>query len=259
MDRAGCRRGISSTGKVSLVHVARDGSWLWQGESLAQYLAISSVSVNKADGSCWLTGCCNYEGMLHVAQDGTELARLPWAGMTLAPNSSDGSYWVSNWPGGVVTHFDKDNNELWHGSYSSPCFPAVNPVDGSCWVGDMNDTEAWIVHLGPDGTELSRTPGFDLPWYMSVNVVDGSCWVCDGSWEHPQVAHLDANGNVLWSGRDFISPCSVSVNPTDGSCWVADEGGADPDTDLLAFNGKVVHLGLQYTLRVTATPPGTGP
>ena len=87
-----------STGKVSLVHVARDGSWLWQGESLAQYLGISSVSVNKADGSVWLTGCCDGEGMLHVAEDGTELARLPWAGMTLAVNPSDGSYWVSNQP-----------------------------------------------------------------------------------------------------------------------------------------------------------------
>ena len=161
-----------------------------------------------------------------------------------------------------MTHFSKDNVELWHGSYSSYCFPAVNPVDGSCWVGDMQEDAAQIVHLAADGSELSRTPGFDLPWFLAVNVADGSCWVADagGSIEAPQVAHLDASGAALWRGTRFLSPCSFSVNPADGSCWVADEGGADPDTGLLAFNGKVVHLGLQaqYTLATTTTPTGTG-
>ncbi len=161
------------------MHVARDGSWLWQGESLAQYLGISSVTVNKADGSVWLTGCCDYDGMLHLAQDGTELAQLPWAGMTVAVNPADGSYWVSNEPGGRVTHFSKDNAELWHGGYQSYCFPAVNPVDGILLGGRYANGRAQIVHLAQDGTELSRTPGFDLPWFLAVNPADGSCWVAD--------------------------------------------------------------------------------
>jgi hypothetical protein len=112
--------------------------------------------------------------------------------------------------------------EAWRGGgFDYPAAVSVNPVDGSCWVGELagNTGAAQVVHLSASGAELLRVGGFFTVRSASVNPTDGSCWVAD--WTGGRVAHLGADGTDLWHGGGFQHAHSVCVDPTDGSCWVA--------------------------------------
>jgi len=233
----------SETFFSAVVHLAEDGTELLRVEGFgapSYPYRQCHVSVNAADGSCWVghTKASWSQGeVLHLAEDGTELLRAgPFYVLSaLSVNPADGSCWVGHsyfatpvpsdggrespapwvsstvtWHGEVV-HLSEDGTELWRrGDFGRIVSVSVNPNDGSCWVAAGD-----IIHLAADGAELLRVGG--LTGKLSVNPTDGSCWVAAGS-----AVHLAEDGTELCRGS---RGSDVSVNPTDGSSWVAARNG----------------------------------
>jgi len=202
-------------------HYAPDGTELWRGN---QFDRPESVSVNSADGSCWV-GDRWANQIVHLDEQGNELLRVgeassPWC---VSVNPTDGSAWVIDWDSPNVTrppslelvHYRADGEELWRGGdLETPWSVSVNPADGSCWVSDVGA----VVHLAADGTELHRVTEVAAPSYLSVDSSDGSCWVSDSR----DLVHLAADGTVLWRGGGFSYVGRLAASPSDGSCWVID-------------------------------------
>lgn len=205
---------------------AEDIVEVWRGGTFTFPI---SVSVNQADGSCWVADR-DANVVVHLAEDGTELWRgstfnSPWS---VSVNRSDGTCWVADRGNNEIVHLAEDGTELFRGGgFNGPIAVSVNPTDDSCWVSDRSNNQ--IVHLAGNGTELSRDGGFSLPIGVSANSDDGSCWVADLF--NNQAVHLSSAGGELWRGGTFDCPRGVSVNPTDKSCWVADSS-----------NNQIAHL-----------------
>jgi len=120
------------------VHLSEAGVELWRSASFA-FIKPQNVSVNSADGSCWVGG---YADVAHLSADGVELWRStgdPFNLRAVSVNSADGSCWVGGFAGNGdhVAHLSAD------GAYLGEEFVtryltslSVNPTDGSCWVGD---------------------------------------------------------------------------------------------------------------------------
>ena len=197
-----------------------------------------SVSVNWTDGSCWAATGGN---VIHIAGNGDIVGQARGLNRpnAVCVNPSDGSCWVADIGANEIVHLSVDGQVLWRQQYPIAVSLSVNPRDGSCWacVGDG------VLHLAPDGSELSRISGFYFTYReldtnaISANPVDGSCWVAD--WEHGRVVHLAADGSLLWEGGSFVSPLSVCVDAKDGSCWVGDEGW---EPSLAVRHSALVHL-----------------
>jgi len=115
--------------------------------------------------------------------------------------------------------------ETWRGGAPTlkPTSIAVDPTDGSCWIGELDHR---FTHVAQDGTVLWQTAG-DLGRVssVSVNATDGSCWVTVRS--RGQVRHFSRDGDLLWQGSGFYHPEAASVNSGDGSCWLVDNDGHD--------------------------------
>jgi DNA-binding beta-propeller fold protein YncE len=178
-----------------------------------------SVSVNAADGSCWVASPAM---VIHVAADGTVLAEVSGFHyfVAVAADPTDGSCWVADNDGreqvSAVVHLAGDGAELWREDrVFSPNGLAVDPTDGSCWV--ACNTE--VIHFAADGTELLRKGGFTYLRGIAVNSTDGSCWVTDENAD--SIVHLAHDGTELWRGGGFGYPQGISINSGDGSCWVA--------------------------------------
>jgi beta-lactamase regulating signal transducer with metallopeptidase domain/DNA-binding beta-propeller fold protein YncE len=240
----------------AVVHLAEDGSELWRGESFLQPL---SVSMNPADGTCWVADNLNGE-VVHLAANGVQLGRygseFRHVG-ELAVNPGDGSCWVpvagrldrdsGEYAGSAVVRLGRGGRELWRGGDLKRAGPiAVNAADGSFWVGDLRDHRAspQVVHCAADGRELWRGGDFKRVTCLSVDPRDGSCWIADG--EAKQAVRLGVDGVELWRGGKFELPVSISANPADGSCWVADMGRWDSEAFRFA-DSAVVHLAADGT------------
>jgi PKD repeat protein len=176
---------VADTFSDEVVHLGADGSELWRGGSFS---APWSVSVNPADGSCWVADSLN-DQLVHLDVNGAEL----WRGggfsfpETVSANPDDGSCWVADVFNNQVVHVGADGSEFWRGgTFNAPEAVAVDPGSGACWVADTGNNE--VVYLAPDGTELWRGAGFNQPWGLAVNPTDGSCWVADSG--NGQVVHL---------------------------------------------------------------------
>jgi DNA-binding beta-propeller fold protein YncE len=108
--------------RSDLAHLSADGRQLWRVAEDGWYAGFGPVSVNPADGSCWV-------GWVERRRD-------------VAEHDSK------------VIHFAADGTRLWQASgFDPPVRLAVSP-DGSCWV----TTEEQLVHLSAAGKELSRSP-----------------------------------------------------------------------------------------------------
>ncbi len=203
----------AATGST-IMHIAADGTVL---NNLVGFANPNCVSVNSADGSCWVADRHNRQ-VVHLSAEGTEL----WRGdfgyvVSVSVNPSDGSCWVGDSSNEVVIHLSADGQEVWRsGRVRGANSLSVNPNDGSCWVLDMSE----VVHFSAEGVELWRGAGFFGPQSVSVNPTDGSCWVADRF--NDRVVRLSAEGEQLVSKGGFSEPMCVSVNAADGSCWVAD-------------------------------------
>ncbi len=87
---------IAQAKQIVLAHLAPNGAELWRGVVLTRTcdVGLPTLSVNPDDGSCWLTACGG-SPTVHVAQDGTELGRVPYGGgLSIAVNPADGSVWT---------------------------------------------------------------------------------------------------------------------------------------------------------------------
>lgn len=228
----------------AIVHLSQDGTELWRGE---QFHEPHSVSVNPADGSCWVANWQKNE-VVHLAKDGTELCRRgglnPSSSLPVSPR--DGSCWAADRRTDQLVHLGADGAQLWRGGKFGGLGPiAVNPTDGSCWVVDYGRGQGkqQVVHLAADGSKIWRGGEFKSIWSLSVNPSDGSCWLVD---REQVVVHLARDGSDLWRGGKFSLPTAISVNAEDGSCWVADQGRFDPDSGSFV-DSVVVHLGADGT------------
>jgi len=240
-----CSAGDCTWVSPAVAHLAEDGTELWREGGL---LLPQSVSVNPADGSCWIADTGN-KWVLHRAHDGSPLGAIadlspewPQIGVVaVSVNPRDGSTWVVT-RSQELFHLAANGSVLWRGGgFYQAMDVSVNPTDGSCWVAGGFGSTVW--HFAEDGTELWRGAGFDSPWSVSANPTDGSCWVADANDHH--VIHLAEDGTELWRGYEWpFAPLDVSVNPTDGSCWVADAG--DDSVVHLAEDGTELWRGGGY-------------
>ncbi len=207
-----------STGSV--VHLTADGSELWRTDEIA---GLRDIAVNSADGSCWVA---SGEGCLHLAEDGTELVRVPESADHVAVDPNDGSCWMTRSDGAGVSPCSQDG--IWHWSvqgtllweartFADPGAMSVDPSDGSVWLEDRNQ----LVHLAADGTEVWRSPAKAVS-HLTVNPADGSVWVAD-PYVSPMVVHVSREGTELGRYEDVHEVWALSVDE-DGSCWVADHG-----------------------------------
>ena len=205
-----------------LHHFASDGYQIWRG---AGFSDLGGLSVSGSDGSCWITDW-SQNRLCRVAPDGTRLVDRTYPRDILPLNvlvdQRDGSAWVV-FQTEKIEHVSPTGETLstWTG-FGRPFGIQYNPHDDSFWVSDGGTGE--IIHLTPDGTVLSRTPG--LYGNISVNPGDDSCWVAD--YVQDIVVHLAADGSEVLRLTGFSDPASVAVDPTDGSIWLA-ESPSTPD------------------------------
>jgi DNA-binding beta-propeller fold protein YncE len=153
----------------------------------------SRISVNAADGSCWVTDPTAGE-VLHIGANGEALVRIGGFQVPRTPavNSADGSCWVTDYDADEVIHLSASGVELWRGTgFNSPDGIAVNPTDGTCWVAAGPNCSD-VAHLDEDGSVLWQGDWFQCPDAFGVNPTDGSCWVGDDC--HAQVARLAVVG-----------------------------------------------------------------
>jgi hypothetical protein len=225
---------------------------VWRGEAPG----VVAVSVNPTDGSCWVGGS---DGVVHLAEDGTELSRTPGIdAWDLSVNSSDGSCWVAvlgiwdadtrEYADSAVVHLAADGTELWRGEdFNGPASVSVNPTDGSCWVADSSNDE--VVRLAQDGAELWRVGQFMCPSSVSVNRSDDSGWVADTI--NHMLVHLSQEGHRRGVAGQVFYPSYVVVNSTDGSCW-----GAGEYSLYGVASGELVHFaeGGTELLRLSSQP-----
>jgi len=217
------------SGGVGLHHLAPSGqAELWSG--LADS-AVSIISVNPSDGSCWAGLRGGTHEVAHVSRTGEELWRGDFRNIeAISVNPTDGSCWVADTDppqtNGAVTHLSAGGEILWRGEgFVWPVTLAVNPTDGSCWVGD-HDADL-ILLLAADGTELwrhSHPTRNTWEWEISVNPSDGSGWLAAGD-----LTLLSSQGAESWGGSLGDTYCGhVATDPYDGSSWAAasyDNGG----------------------------------
>jgi len=94
----------------------------------------------------------------------------------------------------------------------------VNPMDGSCWVGDSESDE--VTHLASDGTTLWARGGFSQPGGVAVHFRDGSAWTADTG--NGQLAHLALAGYPSTRVRFWDVPFAQWAEPQIRAC--ADAG-----------------------------------
>lgn len=165
-----------------VVHLAFNTDELWRG---GDFPSPRSISVNPSDRSCWVA---IDTGIVHLAEDGTELLRLTGIdAQSVSVNETDGSCWVTDREMGQVVHFAEDGTELWRSPNLGAVTESVSVFrqDGSCWIA----AGPYIIHLAEDGTELWRGDSFSTASSVSVAPQDGCCIVADTG--HDQVVRLD--------------------------------------------------------------------
>ncbi|MFB3882733.1 MAG: S-layer homology domain-containing protein [Armatimonadota bacterium] len=217
---------ISSGGTEGvLIHLAPDGTALWQGG----YSYWFAFTASTPDGSCWAAS----QGMavVHTATDGTEL----WSGTPLptiyrlSADSEDGSCWVAgadNWDGDNprIVHLAEDGTELLRRQMQEVPYSyvfrtiAANSSDGSCWLtaAPKDGTHGSLIHLAPDGSEVVHLDFMSDTRDISVNPADDSVWLV--TWD--QLLHLSEDGTQLLRIA-AVGVGQPSVVAGDGSCWYA--------------------------------------
>jgi len=243
-----------------------------------------SVSVNSADGSCWVA---DYYGdrMVKLSADvpagydvsvdtGSHIAVRGFGSpRSVSVDSADGSCWAADYhgdkmvklsadvPDGYDVRVDTGSHITVHG-FGSLRSVSVNCADGSCWGADYDGDK--VVKLSadvPDGYDVSvdtgshiAVHGFSSPRSVSANSADGSCWVAD--YYTNKVFRLSAAGSRLVGVGGFNYPLSVSVNPADGTCWVA-ENNHDQVVKLSPNGTEMRRVSVYYDPTSVAVNPGT--
>ncbi len=198
-----------------------------QATQIAGFSQPLSLSVNPADGSCWVADTDAVK-VRKLSADGQGVAELnststPPA-FTTNPRSvsvdpRDGSCWVAAF--NTIYKYSSDAKQLSKlDGFNEPSI-AVNPTTGECWVADSNNVR--VVKLSPEGKQLCVTKTTGKPNSLSVNPVDGSCWVLDT--DNHKALKLSSDGKILVEVS--VAPATGLMASTcltassDGGCWVA--------------------------------------
>ncbi len=196
---------------LTVVHLDAEGNTL---QEFAHFQRPLALAVNTADGSCWVADR-NARQVIHLSREGQELWRGDYAADGLAVNATDGSVWLSNYEYDVVhavVRLSATGEEtLRVTDVAEPRTIAVNPIDGSCWVWDMEPYA--LKHFSSDGILLWELA--DAGYYLSLNASDGSLWTAGMG----RLYHLSADDEILWSSTGYSEIADLAVDPATGNCW----------------------------------------
>jgi DNA-binding beta-propeller fold protein YncE len=238
---------VADTWNDQLVHLSPTGEELRRD---GEFRGVSSLAVDPSDGSVWVCpGRSPDQGLVHLAADGTELARMGFLFFDgigrLSVDPTDGSCWVIASDGGEVSHVASDGTYLWQGGdyggdYGEVPTLCLSPYDGSVWLGDGSTGQ--IIRLDSGGSELWRRGAHDRPGRVVVDPADGSTWVVED--EPGQLVHAAKDGTELWRG--YCTPVSeIAVDPNNGSVWLTDPypWGSNELVHLSRSGGELVRVG----------------
>lgn len=129
----------------------------------------NAVSVNIADGTCWVADT-NNDHVVKLSPSGSiEMMRRSGFDnpVDVSVNHIDGTCWVADWYLNKVVHLDPAGNILSTiPDMLNPLSVSVNPQDGSCWVADHGRNQ--VVKIIVSGTEAARKSGFSNPYAVEV-------------------------------------------------------------------------------------------
>jgi DNA-binding beta-propeller fold protein YncE len=218
-----------------LTHLTDGGEVLWRS---VLYTGPTSLSINAADGSCWI-GLSQNAGVVHVSASGVELTRVMGFPneLRVAVNSTDGSCWVADSSNHVLVHLAEDGSELLRIDLTQcadlgnhvRCL-AVDPSSGMVWTA----TDGNSAPFTGEG-EYLRDAGMGSAYVVAVDPSDGGVWYTSYTAYAGGATHLLPGEGVWWaSGLSY--PTSLSPDSRDHSAWVNSR-----DTD------EVVHLASDCT------------
>jgi hypothetical protein len=152
----------------------------------------------------------------------------------IAFDTTDNTFWVTDYKDGFTYHFDSSGNNLSGGfgiggaGAGNPWGIAFDTTDESFWVLDGDDY--FVYHFDENGTNLSD--GFDVGGAGAVNAdtitfdtTDNTLWVPDSTDDF--VYHFNSSGSNL-SGGFYVggagdgAPWGIGFDPTDNSFWIVD-------------------------------------
>ena len=183
-----------------------------------------SVSINPADGSCWVANT-DAITVVKLSAAGDQLAVIDMNTLGNNPSSvsvdpRDGACWVATVD--TIFKFSSDGKQLSKtGGFNEPVL-TVNPTNGECWVADSNN--ARVVRLSAAAKQLGefQIEGISQPKSISINPADGACWIMD-AFSH-KIVKLSSDGKILVESSAAPAGSIMSICLTassDGGCWAA--------------------------------------
>ena len=170
------------------------------------------VSVNTADGSCWVTDSRGQKVSRYSAE-GT-LLTVPYTALKepkyVSVNSKTGNVWATDPRGNDIVKLNANGQELLRITdiIDMPISPRVN-VDDSVWLISGNNT---LMKLSADGSKLVEEPAGVVVTLISVNPKDGTVWAADQLGQNftGEVIKFSAQGQKMIANPIF-QPSYVSI------------------------------------------------
>lgn len=149
----------------SLVHLAANGIELFSVKTVGFFSnAPHQIAVDPLNGDVWYTGF-HMESVYKLSSTGRPLATIGVFDrpVSVSIHPSDGGVWVADYSletSGSVVRLDSDAKTIRRVVLDNPPhIAAVNPVDGTLWVG----TDGAMLKLSDDGEILKKITGFTIP------------------------------------------------------------------------------------------------
>ena len=166
--------------KAVWVAIAKNIAELSGDNWIDGFLNPKSVSVNSADGSCWVADTGN-NLVKKLAADGRILLKLSGfsSPASVSVNFRTGDCWVADTGNSQVVKLDASGREIFRSKkndFKTPQSVSANSTTGDCWVADTGNNR--VRKILASGTILNYT-GFRTPQSVSANSTTGDCWVAD--------------------------------------------------------------------------------
>ena len=158
--------------------------------------------------------------LIKLAPDGRDIhtARTGFGGSsTLAVTPDHGPLWIPDELGGIVRIRDPQDflGPNVPGITNQPFTVALDPVDGTAWVCDLDGK---VVHLTPQGTSAGGSlVNLSRPAGIATHPGTGDVWVTELTGH--RVRRYDRTGVPL-GARVLPSPSRVAVDSLTGIAWV---------------------------------------
>jgi PKD repeat protein len=191
------------------------------------------LAANTADGSVWI-GDRWWPQVVHMAADGTELARVEGMGRpaALSVDPTDDSCWVLAGDPGQVLHLAADGTELSRAGGLGDYLHSLAAAPGldSCWVAMSGPNQVIRLEEQPDHTlsvaaTYTASVGLDR---VAVDASDLTVWVancCIGTVLHLHEGIDHSVALMAASPEHPAQPAALWVDPSNHTCWVTDGSG----------------------------------